>query len=174
MRADERQLKARKQLLRKTALRSRCPSGRKKYPSVEKAQEMLARIADLTGRAVNAEAKGCWLCGGAHVKALPTCGDKPRKPLPARSAKTAKIYRLQRVPLVTRLLAERPVCEIRSPVCTGNATTVHEVLKRSRGGSITDEANCVTACAPCNQWVEDNPREAHHLGFAHHSWERTR
>ena len=47
----------------------------------------------------------------------------------------------------------------------------HEVLKRSRGGSITDMENVVLLCDWHNGWVEDNPREAHAMGLALHSWE---
>jgi hypothetical protein len=48
----------------------------------------------------------------------------------------------------------------------------HELLKRSRGGSITDMSNVVLACQYHNGWVEDNPQEAHQFGWAVHSWER--
>ena len=47
----------------------------------------------------------------------------------------------------------------------------HEILKRSRGGSITDMDNIMLACSMHNSWVEDNPDEAHRLGLAKHSWE---
>ena len=59
-----------------------------------------------------------------------------------RSRKTAALYREVRVPLVRRLLAERPRCEARfSLTCPGRSTAIHERLSRARGGSITDEAN---------------------------------
>ena len=48
----------------------------------------------------------------------------------------------------------------------------HELLKRSRGGSITDLNNIMLACAYHNGWVEDNPSEAYELGLSLHSWER--
>ena len=90
----------------------------------------------------------------------------------ARSAKRARVYREQRAPLVAELLALFPVCQIQwDENCTQRATTVHELLKRSRGGSIVQRSNCVTACVYCNGAVEDNPEEAHARGFALHSWE---
>ena len=47
----------------------------------------------------------------------------------------------------------------------------HEILKRSRGGSITDMDNVVLACQYHNDWVEENPIKAHDLGLAQHNWE---
>jgi hypothetical protein len=89
-----------------------------------------------------------------------------------RSPKVEKLYRTQRRPLVAAMLAERPMCEIRwSDGCTILATTLHELKKRSRGGSITNRDNIVTACVYCNDAVEDHPFEAHERGFALHSWE---
>jgi len=48
----------------------------------------------------------------------------------------------------------------------------HELLKRSRGGSITDLDNIMLACNYHNEWVESHPQEAHEMGLAIHSWER--
>lgn len=48
----------------------------------------------------------------------------------------------------------------------------HELLKRSRGGSITDVDNIMLACNHHNSWVEDNPSEAYELGLSFHSWEK--
>lgn len=47
----------------------------------------------------------------------------------------------------------------------------HELLKRSRGGSILDVTNITLLCQFHNGWVEDNPKEAEALGLAKHSWE---
>jgi 5-methylcytosine-specific restriction endonuclease McrA len=90
----------------------------------------------------------------------------------ARSKKTERVYRTQRRELVRSMLEEHPQCQIAwDQTCTRQATTVHELLKRSRGGSITDRDNCITACTFCNGAVEDYPIEAHLRGFAKHSWE---
>jgi len=54
--------------------------------------------------------------------------------------------------------------------CHG-AVNGHELLKRSRGGSIIDMDNVTLLCDGHNSWVEDHPIEAHRLGLAFHSWE---
>lgn len=47
----------------------------------------------------------------------------------------------------------------------------HEIIKRSRGGSITDMEIVTTLCRLHNGWVEDHPLSAHRLGLADHSWD---
>ena len=47
----------------------------------------------------------------------------------------------------------------------------HEILKRSRGGSITDMRNVTLLCQYHNGWVENHPYVAHELGLAKHAWE---
>jgi hypothetical protein len=86
--------------------------------------------------------------------------------LPARSAKTAKIYREQRIPLTQESLAGNPWCGIRwDGNCTRRADALHEILPRGRGGSITEKANTLPACNYCNGAVSDNPAEAEARGF---------
>ena len=87
-----------------------------------------------------------------------------RTPLRARSSKRAALYRDVRVPLVRRLLAERPTCERckRAP-----STDVHERLSRARGGSITDVSNLVCLCRPCHDWITTHPLEAEAAGWSH-------
>lgn len=93
-------------------------------------------------------------------------GPRPRSsPLRPRSAKQEALY-VERRPLVAALLAERPSCEIAHDGCTGRATDVHELLSRARGGSILDEANCVTACRRCHDHVTQNPAWAEANGWA--------
>jgi len=83
-----------------------------------------------------------------------------------RSRKAAALYRDIRVPLVRRLLAERPRCEARfSVICTGRSTACHEKLTRARGGSITDEANIICVCQPCHDAIHRNIAEATRRGF---------
>ena len=87
-------------------------------------------------------------------------------PMRKRSRKTAALYRDERVPLVRRLLAERPACEARfSPACTGRSVDCHEPLSRARGGSITDEANVMCVCRACHDAIHDNPAESERRGF---------
>ena len=87
-----------------------------------------------------------------------------------RSASMAGTYEHERIPLVERLLRERPWCELRV-FCNGDQSVdVHEVLTRGRAGSITDPANCLTACRKCHDWVTAHPREANCLGCTVPSW----
>jgi hypothetical protein len=63
-------------------------------------------------------------------------------------------------------------CQLRGKylACFGDING-HELLKRSRGGSITDMTNVVLLCNVHNSWVEDYPELAYDLGLAKHSWE---
>jgi hypothetical protein len=47
----------------------------------------------------------------------------------------------------------------------------HELLKRSRGGSITNPDNIMLACDYHNGWVELYPSIAEQLHLSRHSWE---
>lgn len=95
--------------------------------------------------------------------------------LKPRSKKMATLYRAQRIPLIVATLEQRPWCELGPRIaqvdmagardCRGRASTLHELRKRSQGGSIVDPANVLPACAPCNGWVEDNPRLAAMVGL---------
>lgn len=97
-----------------------------------------------------------------------------------RSSKKEAEYRLRR-PLVARLLEERPWCEAcpifakhdervtytRNPGCD-----VHELIRRSQGGSILDEENLMVVCRPCHQRIGNYPQLAFDLGLAKQGWKR--
>lgn len=96
-----------------------------------------------------------------------------------RSPKKEAEYRLRR-PLVARLLEERPLCEAcpvfaehdEKPVYRRNASMdVHELVRRSQGGSILDEANLMCVCRPCHTRIGNNPQLAFDLGLAKHGYE---
>src|SRR3989304_5465439 len=95
-------------------------------------------------------------------------------PIRKRSRKMAALYREARVPLVRRLLAERPACEIAWDAnCRGGSGAVHEGIKRAHGGAIgpgpkadAQGQRFVAACLPCNGAVEDHPAEARRRGWA--------
>lgn len=111
---------------------------------------------------------------------------KQRKPLKrtgslnSRSKKKQQEYTLRR-PLVERLLKERPWCEacpvfahhdnkplyVRQP-----SKDIHEVVRRSQGGSILDESNLLAVCRPCHTRIGNYPQLAFDLGLARHGWER--
>lgn len=97
----------------------------------------------------------------------------------SRSPKKEAEYRLRR-PLVARLLEERPLCEAcpvfavhdeKTTYRRNAAVDVHELIRRSQGGSILDEANLMCVCRPCHTRIGNNPQLAFDLGLAKHSWE---
>jgi len=77
------------------------------------------------------------------------------KPIPARSKKTAKIYKEERIPFVKRILSERETCER----CQSNpATEVHEILTRGRSGGVKgtawlEDENVAALCWECHRIV---------------------
>lgn len=91
-----------------------------------------------------------------------------KRRLAPRSAKRARLYRTQRVPLVASLLDERPVCERCN---AARSTEVHELLSRGRGGSITDPTNCVALCHDCHALITREPAQALAEGWLRNSWE---
>jgi hypothetical protein len=85
-----------------------------------------------------------------------------RTPLRRRSRKTEALYRLERIPLVRGMLADRPWCER----CENHKSQdIHEVLPRGRGGSITDPANCVALCRACHMDIHDHPAQSMREGW---------
>lgn len=98
-----------------------------------------------------------------------------RTELKKRSDKRSKVMKDDRVPLIKALVDAGFSCEI-SPVldyhgiadaqnCFGSISGMHELRKRSSGGSLTNRDNLVPACSYCNSWVEDNPTLAHQIGL---------
>lgn len=98
----------------------------------------------------------------------------------ARSKKKEAEYKLRR-PLVERMLGERPWCEA-CPVFAEHdgaevyrrnpSQDIHELVRRSQGGSILDEENLLAVCRPCHQRIGNYPQLAFDLGLAKHGWER--
>jgi 5-methylcytosine-specific restriction endonuclease McrA len=91
-----------------------------------------------------------------------------RKPLRRRSKKTASKYRTARIPLVKAMLETNPTC-VRC--YRAQATEVHELKSRARGGSILDPTNCVALCHACHHHITTHPAQAHAEGWLKHSWE---
>lgn len=60
-------------------------------------------------------------------------------------------------------LKHRKECEIKSPVCTGNATVVHH--KRGRGRWYLVVSTWMASCRACNGFVESNDKWARDNGF---------
>lgn len=96
-----------------------------------------------------------------------------------RSKKKEAEYRLRR-PLVEKLLAERSWCEA-CPVFAlhdglvtyrrNPSVDVHEIIRRSQGGSILDESNLLCVCRKCHTRIGNYPALAFELGLAKHGWE---
>lgn len=96
-----------------------------------------------------------------------------RSPIRKISAKRRKKNALRQFAM-TETFGPREIwkCQLRGKylACFGDING-HELLKRSRGGSITDMSNVVLLCNAHNSWVEDYPELAYDLGLAKHSWE---
>ena len=97
-----------------------------------------------------------------------------------RSKKKEEEYKIRR-PLVARLLNEKPWCEAcpkfaeHDKVSTYNrnkSSDVHEIVRRSQGGSILEESNLMCVCRPCHMRIGNDPQLAFDLGLAKHGWER--
>ena len=52
-----------------------------------------------------------------------------------------------------------------------NTIDVHELVRRSQGGSILDESNLLCVCRGCHRRIGNYPALAFELGLAKHSWE---
>lgn len=91
-----------------------------------------------------------------------------------RSEKMQALYR-QRRPFVAETLSERPWCEA-CPVFAAHdgkvtytrrpSTDVHELVRRSQGGSILDSKNVLAVCRPCHDRIGRYPQLAFDLGLA--------
>ena len=112
-------------------------------------------------------------------KPLKRTGSLKRTPLAKRSKKTQDIYK-DRIPLVKRLLTERPWCEacpifaIHDGLVVYNrrpSVDIHELKRRSQGGSILDEKNLMAVCRICHRRIGEHPQLAFDLGLSKHGYE---
>jgi 5-methylcytosine-specific restriction endonuclease McrA len=96
-----------------------------------------------------------------------------------RSSKKEAEYKLRR-PLVARLLEERPLCEAcpifaahdeRGAYGRRQSVDIHELKRRSQGGSILDENNLMAVCRPCHTRIGNYPQLAFDLGLSRHGYE---
>lgn len=97
-----------------------------------------------------------------------------------RSKKKEKEYVLRRE-IVGRLLSERPYCEAcpafakhdgKVSYVRRGSVDIHELVRRSQGGSIIDEENLLAVCRECHNRIGSEPQLAFNLGLAKHGWER--
>lgn len=95
---------------------------------------------------------------------------KRKSPMKRQSAKTRSATPARRS-FVAEQLADRPYCEAGVLIeddrheCGMHSTEIHEPLRRSQGGSITDVENSVSICRACHRWVHDHPRLSYDLGL---------
>lgn len=106
-------------------------------------------------------------------------GLQSRKPLAARSKKAKKLYKDKRIPLVKRLLEERPWCEACGKYAEKEgqlfyrvkpSTDCHEIQSRGVTGGIhsgewLDEDNILCVCRKCHDRITNDPEEAEELGL---------
>jgi len=97
-----------------------------------------------------------------------------------RSEKMKKTYE-QRRPFVEKVLSENPYCQAcgvfakhdgKVTFVQNKSVDVHELVRRSQGGSILDESNVIAVCRPCHQRIGNYPELAINLGLSKHSWEK--
>lgn len=103
---------------------------------------------------------------GSDQKAADS-GKKPNKKAPGkriktRSKKQAKTMRILKK-LYPPFLEARPLCEIKTPVCTGVATCVNH--DRGRGANVLNQDDWTPACTACNGWIEEHHAWAEERGF---------
>lgn len=106
---------------------------------------------------------------------LKSGGALKRTELNKRSEKRKRIMQDDRIPLIKQLVEAGFGCEI-GPVlehygeadarhCRHRIEGIHELRKRSDGGSLINRDNLVPACNFCNGWVEDHPAKAREFGL---------
>jgi len=100
--------------------------------------------------------------------------------LKPRSKKTQQKY-VERRKVVSRLLQERPYCEA-CPVWAQHdevtlykrnaSVDIHELKRRSQGGSILEEENLMAVCRDCHDRIGREPATAIELGLAVPGWRK--
>ena len=101
------------------------------------------------------------------------------KPIAKRSKKTETKY-VERRKFVEVILSENPLCQA-CPVFAkhegkisyiqNQSQDVHELIRRSQGGSILEGENVLAVCRPCHTRIGNEPKLAFHLGLAKHAWD---
>ena len=99
----------------------------------------------------------------------PGFNQKPRTPIRPRSEERQRYYTDVRIPAVIEAVGDgyRP-CEMRTPVCTGRAQTLHEPATRGRFGGLpaaVEAGGEIPSCDACNEWVGRFPIRAREMGL---------
>jgi 5-methylcytosine-specific restriction endonuclease McrA len=97
-----------------------------------------------------------------------------------RSAKKEAGYRLRR-PLVKRMLERYPHCQAcgvfakydgKVTYVQNPSVDIHELVRRSQGGSILEESNLLAVCRQCHDRIGRYPQLAFDLGLSKHHWDK--
>lgn len=104
---------------------------------------------------------------------------RSQKPMNKKSAKR-EVADVERRIFVAMMLTKHPYC-VACPVFAEHddlvtyvrrpSQDIHELLRRSQGGSVTDEGNCIAVCRQCHNRIGNHPQLAFDLGLARRSWE---
>lgn len=89
-------------------------------------------------------------------------GKTPRIQIAHRSEKMKGIMTAIK-PLYRSFLKEKPICKIRSEVCTGKATCIHHTAGRGME-RLMDMNSWEASCDPCNKYVEKHDQWARDNG----------
>ena len=82
------------------------------------------------------------------------------KPLSDKRKVLQKEYRAK----VKAMMKENDRCGIKAPGCSGKASGLHHLCKRS-AKNLLEDSNLIRSCSSCNLWVEENDKQARDLGF---------
>jgi len=85
-------------------------------------------------------------------------GPKDKQPVNQVSPKR-KEDKKEYIKIVKQMMAESDLCEIKEDGCTGKASGLHHMKKRSPD-TYLDKRFLKRACDNCNYWAELNPLEA--------------
>lgn len=87
---------------------------------------------------------------------------------------------MERREFVKEILSRYPLCQA-CPIFAQNnglvtfihrpSVDVHELVRRSQGGSIVDASNVLAVCRDCHRRIGNEPALAFSLGLAKHSWD---
>ena len=98
-----------------------------------------------------------------------------------RRSKKKEIEYVERRKIVRELLEKRPFCEA-CPIFAKHdgkityvrrgSVDIHEIIRRSQGGSILETSNLMAVCRECHNRIGSQPALAFELGLARHGWER--
>lgn len=97
-----------------------------------------------------------------------------------RSKKREEEY-IERRKIVKQMLEDSPFCEA-CPIFAKHdqkityirrgSVDVHELVRRSQGGSILETSNLMAVCRECHNRIGAEPALAFELGLARHGWEK--